>query len=600
MFENAKLTLPSTGFYLLLGENGSGKSTLFEILANDDHSYEGKYFFNDKLVTKNDTDFHFNHVSIVYQEPYLISGLTIIENLMFPFDSKDRKYAESILKKVNLESLKDENIDTLSSGEKQRLMIAIAIFENKEILLFDEAISNLDEQNAKDIIDLAIELSKDRLVIFSSHDSLKELGYTNLNVISIENNELILSNNYVNNKESDNTNAVTSSLKGVSFWNIVKLILKNNYKVFCFFGFLVSLVISLTSLGSNFCLGQANILDLSAQQIFDYYDVYNFNLVSNKESDFYFESPKDLSKITTTYTFKITSNNILFLDDEYYYPDNVVFSPNSNDEYNLIEGKYPENENELVISNLTYQKALKEGLQVYDKESGDLLTIYPKSIEDINKYIPYKIVGVYENNKMNWDFYNYSHELCLSFKTTCYFTAPNLFFDNLAYNLDNLDITDIRGYSYSLIKSDNSFNYEEISTIAKPITYALASTSFVLLIALFNITYIKERDKINYLRLLGTRRQVFFKTFLITTLLFSIISIVLSIIFIPIGITIFNNIVDDFYPFTTGYHFERFSFISIVPIILSILVSLIFLVIRFRKLFSKEIVNLYQEQKENS
>ena len=172
--------------------------------------------------------------------------------------------------------------------------------------------------------------------------------------------------------------------------------------------------------------------------------MYNFNLVSNKKSDFYFESPKDLSKITTTYTFKITSNNILFLDDEYYYPDNVVFSPNSNDEYNLIEGKYPENENELVISNLTYQKALKEGFQVYDKESGDLLTIYPKSIEDINKYILYKIVGVYENNKMNWDFYNYSHELCLSFKTTCYFTAPNLFFDNLAYNLDNLDITDIR------------------------------------------------------------------------------------------------------------------------------------------------------------
>lgn len=99
VFENATLTLPSTGFYLLLGENGSGKSTLFEILANDDHSYEGKYFFDDKLITKKDSDFHFSHVSIVYQEPYLISKLTVVENLMFPFDSKDRKYAESILKK---------------------------------------------------------------------------------------------------------------------------------------------------------------------------------------------------------------------------------------------------------------------------------------------------------------------------------------------------------------------------------------------------------------------------------------------------------------------------------------------------------------------
>lgn len=116
-------------------------------------------------------------------------------------------------------------------------MIAIAIFENKEILLLDEAISNLDEQNAKDIIDLAIELSKDRLVIFSSHDSLKELGYTNLSVISIENNELILSNNYVNNRENDNTNAVTSSLKGVSFLNIVKLIFKIIIKYFAFLVF---------------------------------------------------------------------------------------------------------------------------------------------------------------------------------------------------------------------------------------------------------------------------------------------------------------------------------------------------------------------------
>jgi len=156
----------------ILGESGSGKTTLLNIIGGIDLDYEGDILFNGETVTDFD-QFRREHVSFIFQDLNLINHLSLIKNITVSLtnDVKNREEkAESLLKRVGLYDHRDKKPHQLSGGEKQRVAIARALARDTDILLCDEPTGSLDDETKNDIMSLIIDVFKDRTILFVTHD----------------------------------------------------------------------------------------------------------------------------------------------------------------------------------------------------------------------------------------------------------------------------------------------------------------------------------------------------------------------------------------------------------------------------------------------
>lgn len=154
------------------GINGSGKSTLIKLLSGYLSPSEGAISYNldGKKIERSDL---YHHLSLAAPYTDLIQEYDAEE--MFLFHTKFKKLRESIdvgefLEKVNLKGNKGKQIQYYSSGMKQRLQLAIALFTDSKLLLLDEPTSYLDNTNKEWFYDLLKEGLKDRTVIIASND----------------------------------------------------------------------------------------------------------------------------------------------------------------------------------------------------------------------------------------------------------------------------------------------------------------------------------------------------------------------------------------------------------------------------------------------
>ena len=118
---------------------------------------------------------------MVKQDPLFFEG-SIKNNIAIGFKNdeiniqKIRKCLELsgcdfVLKnKKNINLFVNQNATNFSAGQKQRLAIARALYNDREILLFDEITSNLDKKNTKNILNLIKKLSQKKTIILVSHD----------------------------------------------------------------------------------------------------------------------------------------------------------------------------------------------------------------------------------------------------------------------------------------------------------------------------------------------------------------------------------------------------------------------------------------------
>lgn len=169
--------------YALTGPSGSGKSTFMHLLAGLDTPDEGTISFNGfEISTMSDEqrrNFLNKTVGLVFQQPYLIRELTVIENVMLKglIEGLEQPlcHAEALalLGKVGLESKAENYPMALSGGEQQRVAIARALFNRPAFLLADEPTGNLDVATGTMIIDLllACQAEWNMGIIVSSHDA---------------------------------------------------------------------------------------------------------------------------------------------------------------------------------------------------------------------------------------------------------------------------------------------------------------------------------------------------------------------------------------------------------------------------------------------
>ncbi len=181
ILNNLSFSIDSNKITSIYGASGSGKSTLLNIISGLMNSDSGNINFDGKPMDSNFdfTRFRKQDLGIVFQEDYLLSEFTAIENIMLPYiiagNSKKDAYEKAyyLLEKFNLSSIKDTYNNTLSGGEKQRISILRAIINNPKLILADEPTGSIDEFNKEKIFLLFQEIVKEynSSILIVTHDN---------------------------------------------------------------------------------------------------------------------------------------------------------------------------------------------------------------------------------------------------------------------------------------------------------------------------------------------------------------------------------------------------------------------------------------------
>jgi ABC-type multidrug transport system ATPase subunit len=174
IFRNINYSFESGKSYAIIGPNGSGKSTLLQIIAASITVSEGAVeYTQEEERSIISTEEIYKHIALTAPYLELIEEMTATEFLQFHASFKPLLPGieiNTILGIIGLERAVTKQIRFYSSGMKQRLKLAQAIFSNVSILLLDEPCTNLDASGYTLYYQLIKDFCKDKLLIVSSND----------------------------------------------------------------------------------------------------------------------------------------------------------------------------------------------------------------------------------------------------------------------------------------------------------------------------------------------------------------------------------------------------------------------------------------------
>ena len=156
-----------SSIYVVLGPNGAGKTTLFRTIAGILQPYSGKVLFDgEDLAISTEARKRINYLSHYNAIP---EEMTVRGALDF-YAKIEGGDTNEVISLLNLEELKEKKVSDLSQGQKKRVSIAKVFLRERDLYLLDEPTSNLDPGVSKEIRDILLRLSKDKIVLYSSHN----------------------------------------------------------------------------------------------------------------------------------------------------------------------------------------------------------------------------------------------------------------------------------------------------------------------------------------------------------------------------------------------------------------------------------------------
>ncbi len=201
----------------LVGDNGSGKSLLIKIILGF-IPYEGQILLGGIDIKQLNRNTVREHVGVVFQEPFVLSDT--VKNNIDVFDQyKDLEEIKHIARICEI----DEEIEKfpdrydeilgergikLSGGQKQRISIARTLLQNKDIMIFDDVLSKVDNETKEKITDNLKQYNNKMIAIYITQDLVKIPG--NATVFFIDNKKLIINKQENLIKENENYSKLIS------------------------------------------------------------------------------------------------------------------------------------------------------------------------------------------------------------------------------------------------------------------------------------------------------------------------------------------------------------------------------------------------------
>ncbi|UJG44962.1 MAG: ABC transporter ATP-binding protein [Candidatus Heimdallarchaeum endolithica] len=168
------LSINKPGLYGLIGPNGAGKTTLFKCITGLLTPTEGKVILNNTAVNRK-LLFQKNIYGFIPEDVGLYENLSardflhILAGLHGLVKTQRKKRVKEVVDFVGIKYSPNKIVRYLSTGQKRLLLIAGILLHDPDILILDESLSGLDPVVRSHVSNLMKELSKEKIVLYSSH-----------------------------------------------------------------------------------------------------------------------------------------------------------------------------------------------------------------------------------------------------------------------------------------------------------------------------------------------------------------------------------------------------------------------------------------------
>ena len=169
VLHDISFTINEPAVYVVLGPNGAGKTTLFRTIGGILHPTSGQILIDGVSIAEPASRDQLHYLSHMDGIP---DGLTVRESLDFyaRVEKATPADVERVLDQLEIRQFSGTFISQLSAGQRKRVSIARIFLRPRKIYLLDEPTANLDPKIAREIRSLILDLSRDRIVLYSSHN----------------------------------------------------------------------------------------------------------------------------------------------------------------------------------------------------------------------------------------------------------------------------------------------------------------------------------------------------------------------------------------------------------------------------------------------
>ena len=196
ILSDINLSLKKGSFHFLTGKSGAGKTSLLSLMylaQRPSRGALGVFGQNVNFANRDALAVLRRRIGVVFQDFRLIEHLSAFDNVALPLrvcgrSAKEiQKRVKELLSWVELDKHMFEETSTLSGGEKQRIAIARAVINRPDILLADEPTGNVDNDIARKLMKLFIELNKlGTTVVIATHSDklITDFPYPRLHLVN--------------------------------------------------------------------------------------------------------------------------------------------------------------------------------------------------------------------------------------------------------------------------------------------------------------------------------------------------------------------------------------------------------------------------------
>lgn len=183
VLDGINVTFNAGSTVAIMGASGTGKSTLLHLLAGITKPTSGALFYDEQnyaLWNAHDWQHFYTHsIGLLFQQPYLIQELTVLENVMVKgmvaggSSAELTEHAHHLLAIAGLADKANQLPGQLSGGQQQRVALMRALCVQPDFLLADEPTGNLDPETGERMLDVLLDCQQrwSMGIIVSTHDS---------------------------------------------------------------------------------------------------------------------------------------------------------------------------------------------------------------------------------------------------------------------------------------------------------------------------------------------------------------------------------------------------------------------------------------------